>query len=974
MFSRLLSVAVAALVSLAGCSGNSSSSSGDSTSTPDVVNGYGGAGNIASAQVFAVPLNAQGQLSQETDEAGNPLLSGYKASTAPTAYYQVSVDAKHRGRPYMLLLRSDDDTQQRCEVVSGCGDVPYLGQVSYNDDALELRAGVGSIDNGMRININWLTHLASAVAYTHYIDEQSAGLDNPTEPTAGLYSPYRMEFGNLWVSRLLDVPDVIATQAIAPSQLFQPTDMNSAGLTQAIAQGALVAAAQQLAAEQQQSVPAWLNAVIDQVLNAGGQLPQKDDQANVFSRFDLYQAAHQVLAANLEHLRSMQTQIPAEADAALALLAQKRDAQQLGAMTQVAVSSEDVGLWLDKLANAKLFIRDLNDRLVNFSGENANTCGRAGAGADCLPSFVDPQYADRVRAYYARIDEVYDGLSPTFASAREQLLELSQDFIACLNGQCPTLAAGASYNADTQQLRLQGNGHDLTLSFAPALLDVAGEDEGLYYAFDIFVDGQLQAAGTTLQFESVMEVDASGEEVEQFNRLRLVFSDDEPARALPAYPNLDGALCAQIPCSDALGYTFNWPRVRLGYDDQSLRLAFEASLIGVKDPLQPELRYHYNITTASLALRVQGPVVGVITEQGEEVELRDQMELTFEGKASAAPDYYSDSVWPELDDFFVARSSAEVPDLQPDLFRLQVGDDSAEVDGQQVALQYMTVTTEGIGANRFELFQLDGEKVLRKCAVSSDNEVVACPDRVVVEDDVSFQSIVDDGQLFSFVMPSRGVYRIDYRQDAHGALVSGFDQTLDGTLVDPMIQGIDSLSVQLAHEFVDGTGADAQRAPFGIARLSLSRKQADVWEAALSVGYDYDYLVDVLPTGERAQSLYLSYLTRLSAATRDDEDIIVATELGALVVFRGGVTLLGNDSGENIGMQIASRVEYQRDKDADDASGACGLINRKETVAKDCDALAYINFRGALVGIIREEQDGVYVARFADGEFMVLGG
>jgi hypothetical protein len=245
---------------------------------------------------------------------------------------------------------------------------------------------------------------------------------------------------------------------------------------------------------------------------------------------------------------------------------------------------------------------------------------------------------------------------------------------------------------------------------------------------------------------------------------------------------------------------------------------------------------------------------------------------------------------------------------------------------------------------------------------------------VVVEDDVSFQSIVDDGQLFSFVMPSRGVYRIDYRQDEHGALVSGFDQTLDGTLVDPMIQGIDSLSVQLAHEFVDGTGADAERAPFGIARLSLSRKQADVWEAALSVGYDYDYLVDVLPTGERAQSLYLSYLTRLSAATRDDEDIIVATELGALVVFRGGVTLLGNDSGENIGMQIASRVEYQRDKDADDASGACGLINRKESVAKDCDALAYINFRGALVGIIREEQDGVYVARFADGEFMVLGG
>ncbi|ASP39997.1 hypothetical protein CHH28_15525 [Bacterioplanes sanyensis] len=975
MISRAAPVVWLLAALLAGCSGNSTSSSGGNAKPLNSANGYAGASNISSAQLFAVPLNSQGQPLQEQDDAGNPILAGFKASTAPTAYFEVSTDGDNSGQPYVMILRSDDNTKQRCELVSGCAGTAYLGELGFSEEEpLELRAGVGRIANGMRINVNWLTHLASAVAYTHYIDDQTPGLDQPNTPTAGVYSPYRIEYGNLWVSRLFDLPDVIATRPLAPSQLFQSTDMNSAALTQSIAHGAVVAAAQQLAMEQQLSVPQWLNQVIDQLLQDGGQLPQKDEDPTRLSRFDIYQAAHQLLADNIDYLRSVQAQLPTEVDSALTLLAQHRDAQQSDAMTQVAVSSEDVGLWLDQLANAKLFIKDLNQRLVNFAGDDANTCGREGAAADCLPSFVDPQYADRVAAYYDRIEEVYDGLSPTFASTREQLLSLSQDYIACLNGQCPALPAGTSYDGAAQALRVQSEGHDLTLTFAPVLLDVAGEGDDSYFAFDIFIDGTLQAAGQTLRFNPVTVTNSAGEQEQRLNRLRLVFDEDEDGRALPAYPSLDGDYCEQMPCRDALGYTFDWPEVRLGYEEQSLRLVFDASLIGVKDPLKPELRYHYNVTTASLGLLVQGPVKGTVVEQGEEVELRDQMELTLTGKASGAPDYYSDSVWPELDDFFVARPEADVPTIEPNLFRIRVGDDTAEIDGQQRPLQYMTVYTQGIGTNRFELFSVDGQQNLRKCLVGDNDEILSCPDRTEVDGDVSFQSIVDDGQLSSFVMPSRGIYQIQYDQAQHGALVSGFDQPLDGKLVAANAQGIDSLAALLAHELVDGAGDNVSRAPLGIVRLNLTRKQADVWEAAVSAGYDYDYLVDILPTGERAQSLYLSYLTRLSSATRDDQDITVATELGALVVFRGGVTLLGNADGESIGVSIASRVEYERDDNADEATGACGLINRSELLAKDCDAVAYISYRNVLLGVIREEQNGVYVARFADGEFLVLGG
>ena len=321
---------------------------------------------------------------------------------------------------------------------------------------------------------------------------------------------------------------------------------------------------------------------------------------------------------------------------------------------------------------------------------------------------------------------------------------------------------------------------------------------------------------------------------------------------------------------------------------------------------------------------------------------------------------------------FVVRPVADVPEVKPDVFRLRIARDMAEIDGQQVPLQYLHIYTEGIGANRFELFDLDGKRYLRKCVLGANDEVQSCPERTEVDAEVSFQSIIDDGQLSSFFMPSRGVYQIEYDQSQHGALDNGFDQQLDGRLLAAVSQGIDSLSALLAHELIDGEGSSASRAPLAIAKLTLTRKQADVWEAALAAGYDYDYLASELPTGERAQSFYLSYLTRLSGATsQDGDDITVATELGALLVFRGGVTLLGNEAGESIGTTIASRVEYVRDEQADEAEGACGMLKRQKNIATDCEAVAYISYRNVLMGVSREEQDGVYVGRFADGDLVV---
>ena len=126
--------------------------------------------------------------------------------------------------------------------------------------------------------------------------------------------------------------------------------------------------------------------------------------------------------------------------------------------------------------------------------------------------------------------------------------------------------------------------------------------------------------------------------------------------------------------------------------------------------------------------------------------------------------------------------------------------------------------------------------------------------------------------------------------------------------------------------------------------------------------------------GERAQSLYISYATGTTEVVDpDSEDIqTYGYEYGTLLVFRAGVTLLGSESGEGVTMSVFSDVDYAIDPDADDY--ACGVINRQELTVNTCEAVAYLTFRNALIGVIREERDGVYVVRFIDGRFLILGG
>ena len=40
---------------------------------------------------------------------------------------------------------------------------------------------------------------------------------------------------------------------------------------------------------------------------------------------------------------------------------------------------------------------------------------------------------------------------------------------------------------------------------------------------------------------------------------------------------------------------------------------------------------------------------------------------------------------------------------------------------------------------------------------------------------------------------------------------------------------------------------------------------------------------------------------------------------------------------------------------------------------RECEGVAYLTFRGFVTGTVREERDGVYVARYIDGSWQVIG-
>jgi hypothetical protein len=244
----------------------------------------------------------------------------------------------------------------------------------------------------------------------------------------------------------------------------------------------------------------------------------------------------------------------------------------------------------------------------------------------------------------------------------------------------------------------------------------------------------------------------------------------------------------------------------------------------------------------------------------------------------------------------------------------------------------------------------------------------------------------------------QGSYRIDYPITAAGALKPFIqDAPHNGKLEKAIVLGVDSMRLQFKPEFVSRSGASYL--PESILDISLIWRTHELIDVNALLAFDSEQVINnqngsglpYLAVGSDSESYSVAYRTD---ANGDESGEYVMAWAGVKFVdgpINGSKVMQKTDNvdlKEGLFAGIGSNVTYSpysprelRQQDLNGLDGTqvteekCGFFARgAETQAgEDCDAIAYLTFRGLVTGSLREERDGAYVIRYIDGTWQVLG-
>jgi hypothetical protein len=251
----------------------------------------------------------------------------------------------------------------------------------------------------------------------------------------------------------------------------------------------------------------------------------------------------------------------------------------------------------------------------------------------------------------------------------------------------------------------------------------------------------------------------------------------------------------------------------------------------------------------------------------------------------------------------------------------------------------------------------------------------------------------------------QGTYRIAYPtviekvDDKDVETLAAFPQvetSYAGVIEQPIVLGVDAMRLQYQPELVN----QAQDAylPETILDVSLIWRSRDVIDVNVFLAYDAESKF-ANPDGSGLPYIAIGTNSEsYSVAYRANAD---GSEEGQFTFYWSGVTFvdgpvenslaLQKNAAENlredVAAEVGSNVSYTpytaKELSAlgsDDGAGIseekCGFFDRGNETDDgiDCDAIAYLSYRGLVTASIREERDGVYVIRYIDGTWQVLGG
>ena len=981
----MLKIMGIALVSglILGCSGNSSSTRTVDEGAVTELGGRVGA-STAGARVTAVAINAEGAPVRILDDSDSLVFDGAFDVSDNTGNYEIILEDEQKGKTLVFIATNDSgDVGYRCESVNGCSGVPYLGNVSITED-LDIRAGVSEVGDGSVVNINWVTDLASSLARTVYIDAVSNGLsasdradisqailDDIDTAKTGVYNEYTIELANLHISKLFGLSDVIFVKPIGPSQIAKDQELSSTQLQESIYMGALVGALPLIARDKSDSYTDVLTDITEVLRRGKGQLLQKDSDGSSgeVTLADIYSHAVVLLEENINYLKNEGARLPPEAESALSKLKTVLNSLKDGKETNVVVDvPSELASWTTNIGKSKEFIADLTEAIKNFWGEDPSKS-----------SFVDPSHARRVDDYYLAHEAVYNQISPDLIGPTGLLNDILigvGHLIDCKNGSASCSVADPKFAVSSSNSTVTIDS-TLTLTLSP--VESPLNEAGTFSDFDInFSATKNSLTRNGVLYEWTKDTISDGS-IEETPYIRLSY-----AEAVITPPSLNDAN-GSVNVVDPTQITVVWPSLSFekeisgaGIDSglHEFTILFETNLLAIDDPVpggNPEVRYNpFTVVFWVRSNDLSG--ADVINTSA----FLSQLRTTF------ADFYYPDTKWPSANQFFKDRD--DKPVSIPGVVSLYRGVETLDNGIQVDIFDQELIGNPFITRVRVYPYNASNDSTTTQaCFVSkTDREPTSCSETTLLAGNSTLDSLLESnfksGLLTNYSIRANGVYSIDLNEGGYNLVSSdgtfnGFDTDVEygpytGTFSEPIVLGID----QFSFVFTSMLKEDDALIPI-IVEASLKRKTEDLFSARVGYGYaeddEFSEISDAVGVGvgSDSQGFNLEYIV-------SQEDVVssegvaetIEIEQGGWTIYRSGVTLGGQE--QSVLASVVSRVEYPQG----DQELACGVNDRdKLSSAGNCDAVAYLTFRGSLVATIREERPNVFVARFVDGSWMVLG-
>lgn len=969
-------------------------------------------------------------LTNTSDERGK---FGFSISSDDVGPYVLSViapDSENGNIPAVESCQWVDG----CEVNEGIVSFGEFFPLAANK---RWSAAVEGISNGQFIVINPITELAKAFGYSEYINNNTESTTKDgTIPAANYYSNYGIVKGNTQTASVFGINDILSTEPVDLTILHTLNLSDSTAIEQSIRYGALLAAWQVMELEYDANKVIggtnFIVGVVAQFLANQGQFYQAPaEDANVFSLKEWYVNALKNLKDVRSYHKGLGRSLPGEINLVISSFETEIGSLVDGALTAAIPTIPDY--YLDDYADASEKTKAMVNYLTNLKDNFATQEYRDSIkkSSDLVTAEIrrlSPKL-DSIFRHLLSIQQYYltcsHGTCDTTSDwhGNGNIFTASTKTLKILNpvGTELEVSQGLVFDERAPEGSDETNVHDL-------FLVGAFEFEGLRLEFTDTASEEASVISSSLRFSYAKALSQMPLPPEILVGGLGVTVDED---LMPDYiellmPNF------RLYDSSVVGSS---EELKLLGSLTSLMVANTDTGDFIKPDLE-KLGKRYNLASVKGSFKIVGPDQDMDEEEASLRDNALIFIEANASESFAAGEnytaYFPDTQYPTFKSFFKPREGFEVGQTSPfDLVVSRRGTvnfpklDSVgnQVGTEEIQAEYIELDYTIGGLERYVVYpKLEGEdeywgfvctaqpedkadliaagQGFTKTEQDSEgNEyqrsLLTCPFRAKYSGDATPDDLVNqvyalNKGLFNLrEYNGYGAYRINYAlTDDNELEVFPLEETsYAGTLEESVILGIDSLRLQFKPNLVGDSGTEYL--PESLLDVSLIWRTKDVIDVNALLAFDTERVINN-PNGSGLPFLSVGTDSEsYSVAYRTNED---GSESGEYVMAWAGVrfvegppTALGapgpqvlqrtdvEDLKEGVFAGIGSNVSYTPESSITDEK--CGFFSRGEEpeVGEECDVIAYFTFRGLVTGSLREERDGVYVIRYIDGSFQILG-